>query len=187
MIPKIIGFSGPYGSGKDTLGSALLDTIPNSFITKFAKPLYSAAAAIDPVFHPTMTHAQKCDFVIGNPEFGTRRNFLEKLGTEFGRDMIHPDFWVLIVEKAIQAVHSEYPFTTVIITDVRAENEAAWIRRNDGIIFRLRPDWLVTSTLETGHKITTELAEDDRDAILYLKEGKVKEAVDAIHNRLLRY
>ena len=186
MIPKIVGFHGPYGSGKDTLGSALAETIPNSIISKFALPLYRMAAVIDPAFHITMTHAAKQEFVLNREELGTRRNFLEKLGTDFGREMIHPDFWVTILAKYYEDVKAEYPFTTMIITDVRAENEAAWIRRNDGIVFKLRPDWLINSNLETGHKITNELAEDDRDAVLYLKEGKIKEAVDAIHARLLR-
>ena len=186
MIPKIIGFHGPYGSGKDTLGSALAETIPNSIISKFALPLYRMAAVVDSVFHISMTHKAKQEFVLNREELGTRRSFLERLGTDFGREMIHPDFWVTMLAEYYETVHAEYPFTTMIITDVRAENEAAWIRSNNGIVLRLRPDWLINAKFETGHKITNELVEDERDAILYLKEGKIKEAVDAIHARLLR-
>lgn len=186
MIPKIIGFHGPYGSGKDTLGQALLPSIANSIISKFATPLYDMAARIDPAFHVSMTHETKAAPLLNSEELGTRRNFLEKLGTEFGRDLIHKDFWVLLMEKRLKDYWAEYPFTTAIITDVRAENEAAFIRRNNGIIFILKPDWLTPGAVQTNHKITQELTEDDRDQVLYLSHGKIKEAVDAVHARLLR-
>lgn len=186
MRPKIIGFHGPYGSGKDTLASHLANDIPSSLVTRFAKGLYGMAAKIDPAFTPDMSHEEKSAFLLGNPDFGTRRNFLEKLGTEFGREMIHPDFWVLLLEEHLNNVHQEFPFTVAIITDVRAENEAAWIRRNEGIIFRLKPDWIQPGAVETNHKITQSLMEDDRDVTLSLSFGKIKEAIDAIHAVVLR-
>lgn len=186
MHPKVIGFHGPYGSGKDTLGLLLSHDLPESYITKFAAPMYSLAAKVDLVFHPAMTHEEKSGFLLDNPEFGTRRNFLEKLGTDFGRDMIHPNFWVTLLANQVKSIQEQFPFAPIIITDVRAENEAAWVRANDGIIFRLKPDWIQPGAIETGHRFTAPLTEDDRDVTLSLSFGKQKEAIDSIHEAILR-
>ncbi len=75
----------------------------------------------------------------------TARHMLQTLGTEYGRNCIHPQIWTMCAEARIQKLLSEgYP---VVIDDCRFPNEAALIRRLGGEVWRLsRPDAARTTT-----------------------------------------
>jgi hypothetical protein len=66
---------------------------------------------------------------------------MQTLGTEFGRDLIRKDIWVLRAESEIQknASNPMHPQGTVI-SDVRFENEADIIRNRNGIIIHVIRD-----------------------------------------------
>jgi len=79
----------------------------------------------------------------------TPRKAMQTLGTEWGRDMIHPDFWVRVWENQIRALWgreartSTNPHTTtgIVVDDLRFENEEKAIRKLGGKIIRVsRPD-----------------------------------------------
>lgn len=172
----IVGLHGPIGSGKDTIASGLRNTYPEKKILtfKFARALYDMAKQIDPAFAPQMTHAAKEDWLLGNEALGTRRNFLEKLGTEFGRNCIHPDFWV-------QTLAGDIDFASpviAIVTDVRFPNEAKWIREN-GLLVHLVPDWQAKGR-NAVHLSNSGLPHDPMDIVLNLTDGKISEGVEAL-------
>lgn len=60
----------------------------------------------------------------------TPRMLMQMLGTEFGRDMVHPNLWV-------NALMNEYKKQKWLVTDVRFPNEAKAIKDRGGILIRL--------------------------------------------------
>lgn len=60
----------------------------------------------------------------------TPRMLMQMLGTEFGRDMVHPNLWV-------NSLMNEYKRQKWLITDVRFPNEAKAIKDRGGILIRL--------------------------------------------------
>lgn len=52
---------------------------------------------------------------------------MQTVGTEWGHDMIHRDLWVKVVEQKIRQVRREGA-TGVVVSDVRFDNEADFIR-----------------------------------------------------------
>ena len=129
----IIGLAGPKGGGKDTIANGLAEIFQLDK-RRYAEKLYVMAATFDPVFHPDMLHSDKEDWVLGDPDLGTRREFIEKLGTEFGREMIHRDIWT-------KGLISSIAMLPTVVADVRFESEADAIRNLGGVIIHLRPDW----------------------------------------------
>lgn len=129
----IIGIAGPQEGGKDTIARELSEYFGLD-VDRFAAIIYRMAAVVDPAFKPNMSHRDKEAFVLGRKELGTRRDFLRKLGTGWGRDMIHEDIWAILTTERI-------PSCGLILADVRKANEAQAILDAGGIVIELRPDW----------------------------------------------
>jgi hypothetical protein len=55
------------------------------------------------------------------------------LGTEWGRDLIHPDIWVIAARAQIE----RYGDADIVFDDVRFENEASMIRELGGLIIHV--------------------------------------------------
>lgn len=74
-------------------------------------------------------------------ELLTPRLILQLLGTEGGREVIHPNIWVNSTLNGLKESDR------VIVTDTRFPNEVAGIKRRDGIVVRvIRPNKVSTST-----------------------------------------
>lgn len=172
MAKIILGLHGPAGAGKDTLYKLLNSVKPSVLRFKCADPLYSMAKAIDPVFNPDMTHEDKEDWLLNSPILGTRRNFLQKLGTEFAREHIHSDFWILLLKDKIEKVILEDAI--VLVTDIRFENEARLIRTMGGTMIHLRPDW---TSFSSDHASAHQLSLKPDDRILKLYKGQLAQGV----------
>ena len=173
----IIGLAGPIGSGKDTMANYLV-THFQAHRLKFADTLYAMAGAFDSNIHPDMPHKAKDEYVLNNVALGTRRNFLEKLGTEFGREQIATNIWVLKIDHEI----SKLKFllgaeVNIVISDVRFPNEAKYIRDNGGHIVHLKPNWECS---KTGHASDKGLPYVDGDSILPLQLGSVNKGGDLL-------
>ena len=175
----LLGFHGPFGSGKDTLAKAILKAafLPDTCRLKFADPLYDMAATVDPAFHRDMTHAEKNAYVLDDPALGTRRNFLEKLGTEFGRGCIASDIWLRLMAHRIRAPRRVHPI--LVVSDVRFENEADMLRDMGGIIFHLKPTW-PSEAEQSSHSSTKPLANHPDDHTIQLHYGQIAAALDQI-------
>lgn len=82
----------------------------------------------------------------------TPRYIMQTLGTEFGRDLIHPDVWVRIAERKIRPYLESpkddwlFPGKDIVIDDIRFENEVDMVRRLGGKVYRIvgRPPSLFT-------------------------------------------
>jgi hypothetical protein len=71
------------------------------------------------------------------PKFGrSYRHIAQKLGTEWGRELVHPDLWLNLSREDIQGEMSRG--WSVAVTDVRFENEAKLIRSMGGTVVHIK-------------------------------------------------
>lgn len=168
----LVGFAGPIGGGKDTLAQALVEILGGQK-AKFAGPLYEMAACYDPAFDPDMPHSAKDDWVLGREELGTRRAFIQKLGTEFGRNLIHSTCWTAPQKRLMDETEGH-----LFYSDVRFEDEAALVREEGGHIIHLKPDWIATDPTCT-HASEAGLSFYRGDSIIGLRSGQVAAAIES--------
>lgn len=132
--PKLIGLTAPARAGKDTIGDMLSKHF-NSARVAFAAPLRSALRAMipdltDEHFFGSLKEVP-LDWLGKSP-----RQLMQTLGTEWGRNLIHSEIWLKLAERAIDKYHSQQ--FHVVVTDVRFENEAHFIRQKGGQIWHIR-------------------------------------------------
>lgn len=142
---RLIGLSGVARSGKDTVGAHLIAQHYHHYA--FADPIRKAAAAMFglplSVFEGTNPHR---DEII--PFWGySPRQMLQLIGTEGGRNLFRQDIWIRRAEQeyinlqdSIAQLASETfgPLPAgMVITDVRFDNEAEWIRSEGGLVLRV--------------------------------------------------
>lgn len=131
----MIGFTGLKGSGKDTAAVAFVEA--GAVNLKFADGVkvmlralltYRGAPAdlIDRMLEgdlkETPTHYLNSR---------TPRHAMQTLGTEWGRQMMDPEFWVAATMQAA----GRQP--QVVISDVRFENEVGAIAKAGGTVYRI--------------------------------------------------
>lgn len=139
----MLGICGTKNSGKDTAYQFLSEILPVETVQiSFAEPLKRAALELlgplgvteEDVFGPSKLRERSI------PELSLEKNitlryFLQELGTEFGRDKICKDIWVILGMAQADLAVREGKFP--IITDVRFLNEAQAIKNRRGVIWRL--------------------------------------------------
>lgn len=149
----IVGLLGFIGSGKGTAGEILASQgfIPISF----ASSLKDIAAEM---------FGWERELLEGNTEFSrqfreqpdkfwsqefgkefTPRLALQLMGTEVGRNVFHPDFWVIKAKQQMHVLMSK-GFENFVITDVRFSNEMKMIQHEGGILIEIQrgipPHWM---------------------------------------------
>jgi hypothetical protein len=135
----LIGLTGAAGTGKDTAGQLLADIALNSGLAAtcsgFADPIRAMLGAIIPAEYMSERSLKEAPVpVIGY----SYRELAQTLGTDYGRAQM-PGLWVRLKERALFDA-SRAPMTKPvlhIVTDVRFEDEAAWVRRHGGHIICL--------------------------------------------------
>lgn len=133
-IRLVIGFCGLIGSGKTTAATALINSDMCFARIAFAGPLKRMLGTIglDLRHLNGDLKEQPCDLLCG----ATPRHAMQTLGTEWGRRLIGPDFWVRLWE---QDVHRWGKTVNVVADDVRFEGEMEAIRRMGGkVVFITR-------------------------------------------------
>lgn len=136
---RLIGFCGHASSGKSLAADRLVKKWRFQRV-RFAGPLKAMMRSLG------LTDAQidgdekemPCDLLRGM----TPRRAMQLLGTEWGRDMIHPDIWVSAWEHSVDSLLSlcwndDEPVRLVVCDDVRFPNEAEAIRQQGGIVVRI--------------------------------------------------
>lgn len=127
----MIALTGPAGCGKDTVATRLYRGY-NYERYSFAQPLKDALNVmldLDPLDWSTHLKEQKLDWLGVSP-----RQLAQTLGTEWGRDIIHPDIWLKIAGRRLERMNAK----KVVIIDCRFENEAAWVRARGGQLWHIR-------------------------------------------------
>jgi len=125
----LIGMCGAAGSGKDTIADILgFDRVA------FADPLYEMVAIVTGLAPAEMrdreTKEREIDWLGHSP-----RQLLQTLGTEWGRDTISPTIWVDTAMRRVRGLLEQG--RSVVVTDVRFDNEAAAIKAAGGVIWQV--------------------------------------------------
>lgn len=138
MKRGIIGISGKIGSGKDTFASLYGQQSQYTWeIKKFAFKLKQIVSLLTNIPVEELEKEEIKNAPLGdNWQIGgygplTPRKMLQLIGTEGGRDLIHPQIWV----NSLFADLKED--SNWLITDVRFPNEAEAIKKSGGTLIRI--------------------------------------------------
>ncbi|WP_095096646.1 deoxynucleotide monophosphate kinase [Pseudomonas sp. Irchel 3A5] len=181
MKQILIGITGPARAGKTTTANHLASE--HGFeCYAFADPLKQGIMAIFNL-SPEDIEGENKEKTIGwlgrSP-----RQLMQLLGTEWGRHMISADLWINLAQQNLDCM--SVLFDTVpgfVISDVRFENEADFIRKRGGIIVHLqRPD------AETVNPHISEAGvsvhPDDLVLLNDASEAELIAAIDQLHRAL---
>lgn len=148
-VPRLIGIAGRARAGKNTTATLLKGFFP-SVEYAFADPIRKMLAAIGIDMNDPYWRERKEKVIPGIGK--SPRQLMQTLGTEWGRDLVHPDFWLLLARQAYDRTDFR-----MIITDVRFENEVAWIRKEKGLmVFVDRPNGEQVSKHVSEHPLKRE-------------------------------
>ena len=105
------------------------------------------------------------------------RYLMQRFGTEFIRNQVESKAWILMADKEYNEKG------TLIIKDVRLENEAQWIQENNGVIIRVDRE-------EVNKSIDTHISERSLDkkyiSAIVENNGTIEELQNGIE-MLLEY
>lgn len=133
---RLIGLHGRAGAGKDTVANqlylehnvgrmALAGPLKDMLITGLRDVGVSRQVLDDPRLKEQVLPA------IGK----SPRELMQTLGTEWGRTLVCDDLWLKIAEAHL---HYFAKFlSAIVVTDVRFENEARWVRAKGGEIWHV--------------------------------------------------
>ena len=122
----------------------------------------------------------------------TPRKLLQLLGTDCGREIIHPNIWVNAlfadyksgyVEQGVGWVETEDDYPNWIITDVRFPNEAKAIKDRGGIVIRvnrLDVDKFTANFPQTLHPSETALDDYEFDRVID-NNGSMEELIEKVN------
>jgi hypothetical protein len=141
---QIVGLTGKAGAGKDTAAAMLCEALQargkRTKTMAFAEPIRAALMAMGvPSSYIYERRLKETEI----PGWGASyRKLAQTLGTEWGCDQIGKDLWVrLLADRLVEiGMVSRLP-DVVVITDVRLQNEADWIKTRLGLLVHVvRPD-----------------------------------------------
>lgn len=138
---RLVALTGKAGVGKDTVG-AILHRHHGFSTQSFAGPLKAALADLLEVPRSLWENREWKERPL--PDLGVSpRRLAQTLGTEWGREMIHPDLWVKLAARrweSYKARASHVPeafkgdLAGLVFTDCRFDNEADWVRSEGGLV-----------------------------------------------------
>ena len=157
----IIGLTGYAGTGKDTVramleqrgfvGLAFADPIRNMLRTLLSDNGISEAWMDERTLKERPM-----------PELGkSYRELVQTLGTEWGRAHLGADFLLRIAEAYLHDTTSQtfgqLPF---VVSDVRFQNEADWVRQRGGVIWRVDRPGTASVRAHASEQGATTIKED---------------------------
>lgn len=166
----VVGLCGYAGAGKSTVAQHLVHN--HCFVLHpFAGPLKAMIRCLglaDEHINGKLKETP-CEMLGGLPP----RHAMQTLGTEWGREMIHPDLWV----KAWSATLPSNSVPGIVADDVRFENEMLAIRRMGGLVIEVaRPG-------VTGGTHASEVIDFQTDRVI-LNSGTITDLQERIDSAL---
>lgn len=124
---RLIGVAGLARSGKDTVTNMLAKHY-DAYTAAFADPIKHM---LEVGLGITFDELYKGDKSLIHPKYGVSlRHMMQSLATDWGRVYISDDVWIRAVESIIEGIGEG----THIVSDVRFEDEAAWVREHGMLI-----------------------------------------------------
>lgn len=151
MVPQIIGLTGKARHGKTTVAEHLRDHYGYTIVSA-AEPLKALVIAGLERNPPPDTEGQwNWDRLVRHDRTPFTRWLLQYVGTDIGR-AIDPDIWAAMLANEIGRTEG-----SVVVPDVRFENEAAVIEALGGEVWRIvRPNCPGGVEHGAGHVSETE-------------------------------
>lgn len=139
---KLIGLHGPAGCGKDTVAGILCSTQEFRQIA-LADPIRRGIVAMFGVPLETLTDRALKEQPLGILCGKSPRQIMQTLGTEWGRHHLCLDIWLRVAQREIDwnnelAATNNYYLRGIVVSDIRFEGEAKWIRDQGGEIWHVR-------------------------------------------------
>jgi len=126
----IVAFGGRAGSGKSTAAKLLQSLLPLKIvILSFATPVKAIASIIGGSNYTTKIDKNSKPPTLADTDL-TWRRLLQIVGTDFGRDMLHPEIWIRLAERAMDRELANGKI--VVFDDLRFENELRFIKQRGG-------------------------------------------------------
>ena len=126
----IVGLCGLAGCGKNAVAE-ILARLEGAEVIAFAGPIYEAVAAITGLSAAELQNRERKETPL--PWLGkSPRELLQTLGTEWGRESVHPEIWVRTAMRRAAAC------PLAVITDCRFTNEAQAVRKAGGVVWQVR-------------------------------------------------
>lgn len=119
--PTVIGLAGFKRSGKSTAAGFLRDefdavsTSPSDPINDFAERWLGKDEA---------NKDEPVEWLDGV----NMRDILVTMGTEWGRNMVHPELWIRIVKREIETLAPAFTRPVFVLPSIRFDNEAELVR-----------------------------------------------------------
>lgn len=133
-FPRYIGIAGPARSGKDTAAGWLIEQGFRQY--SFAAPL---KAGLKVMLGLDARHTDGDLKELPLESYGASpRRMMQTLGTEWGRELINDRVWLIRAGEITEEWLRSPDVRGVVISDVRFENEAAWLREKGGLLVHLR-------------------------------------------------
>lgn len=167
---NLIGLIGKARVGKDTMAAHLYrqhDFEQTSFAWPMKQMLEVAFPHVD--FHRGDREAP-IDWLGKSP-----RQLMQTLGTEWGRNCIHPDLWTLLAERQVEHARQRQ-FTGLVLSDVRFPNEADMILRNGGVLWHIHRD----SAESVSEHVSETCNWDDYPRVIIPNNGTLGELYSAL-------
>jgi len=174
---NFIGLAGAARSGKDTV-AAMLSHRYGCVRYALATPLKLAASAMFSIPIGYFYADDKKEKVINFWGLSPRQ-MVQRLGTEGGRQLFFDDIWL----RHLGLINHEG--SNVVVTDVRFDNEAEYIKNKGGKIIQIiRPNVGIESqhVSESGVSLNLISATIVNDSTLTALEKRVIEVYEAITN-----
>lgn len=164
-IPPIVALKGAATSGKSTAANWIIRNHTKAIKLSFARPLkrmvYELIRDVLPKNWPItpteyINNSELKESPIPFLANQTPRRLMQTLGTEWGRNAIHPDFWTDIaaarIENTLGSAYQHAPGNPlkIVFDDCRFPNEGEMVRRYGGIVVEIRRPG-VTSVGLPGH------------------------------------
>ena len=159
---KLIGLSGKLGSGKNYIAEKIISPhfrdLYNILIIGFGDQVKNELYARDLALTYDLLYDKKTY---------ESRNKLQQYATEHGRDKYNQNMWIRGLDMQIQTFCKRSPKEClIIICDVRFQNEAEYIKNNNGFLFRIESPfrteqryWQESSNEEEYNKISKHASE----------------------------